>query len=59
VELCFALLVDGIIIASAETIPAKTNTRRDFFSVYQSLTLAFAREHMLFLLFSLLPVLNK
>lgn len=47
--------MDGIVTVSAETIPAKTNTRRDFFSVYQSLTLAFAREHILVFLSSLLP----
>lgn len=55
----FALQVDGIVTVSAETIPAKTNTRRDFFSVYQSLTLAFAREHILVFLSSLLPVPDK
>lgn len=40
----FALQENRIVIVSPEIIPAKTNTRRDFFSVYQSLTSAFARE---------------
>lgn len=48
----FALQENRIVIVSPEIIPAKTNIRRDFFSVYQSLTSAFARECILLFLSS-------
>lgn len=34
----FALQMNGIVIVSAETIHAKTNIRKDLFSMYESLT---------------------